>query len=195
MNILSEILSSRVRAEYLKIFFGIHSNEFHLREIERISGFAIGTVRQEAKKLEQLELIIKRVDGNRTYYRANRNHPLFLALHNLVLQTSGLVDVFKESLIDERIRFAFIFGSLAKGTENSESDIDLFVIGNLGLRDLSKLIKNPANILKREINPHVMSITEFQKRIIENEHFVSNVINSPKLMIFGNENEFTKLGK
>ena len=195
MNILSEILSSRVRAEYFKIFFGIHSNEFHLREIERISGFAIGTVRQEAKKLEQLELIIKRVDGNRTYYKANRKHPLFLALHNLVLQTSGLVDVFKEYLIDERIQFAFIFGSLAKGTENSESDIDLFVIGNLGLRDLSKLIKNPANILKREINPHVMSSSEFQNRIIEKEHFVSNVINSPKLMIFGNENDFTKLGK
>jgi predicted nucleotidyltransferase len=195
MNILSKILSSRVRAEYFKIFFGIHSNEFHLREIERISGFAIGTVRQEAKKLEQLELIIKRADGNRTYYKANRNHPLFPALHNLVLQTSGLVEVFKENLIDERIQFAFIFGSLAKGTENSESDIDLFVIGNLGLRDLSKLIKNPANLLKREINPHVMSISEFQKRIIEKEHFVSNVINSPKLMIFGNENDFTKLGK
>ena len=105
-----------------------------------------------------------------------------------------MVDVFKENLIDERIQFAFIFGSLAKGTENSESDIDLFVIGNLGLRDLSKLIKNPANLLKREVNPHVMSISEFQKRIIEKEHFVSNVIKSPKLMIFGNENDFTKLG-
>ncbi len=194
VNILSGILSSKVRAEYFKIFFGIHSNEYHLREIERISGFAIGTVRQEAKKLEQLELITKRVDGNRTYYRANRSHPLFLALYNLVLQTSGLVDVFKENLIDKRIQFAFIFGSLAKGTKNSESDIDLFVIGSLGLRDLSKMIKKPAILSKREINPHVMNITEFQKRITEKEHFVSNVINSPKLMIFGNENDLTKLG-
>ena len=193
MNILSEILSSRVRAEYFKIFFGIHSHEYHLREIERISGFAIGTVRQEAKKLEKLELIIKRVDSNRTYFKANRNHPLFLTLHNLVLQTSGLIDVFKENLIDDRIQYAFIFGSLAKGTENSESDIDLFVIGNLGLRDLSKLIKKPVILLKREINPHVMNIAEFQKRFFENEHFVSNVINSPKLMIFGNENDLTKL--
>lgn len=195
MNILSDILSSRVRAEYFKIFFGIHANEFHLREIERISGFAIGTVRQEAKKLEQLELIIKRVDGNRTYYKANRNHPLFLTLHNLVLQTTGLVDVFKENLIDERIQFAFVFGSLAKGTEHFESDIDLFVIGSLGLRDISKLIKKPSFLLQREINPHVMTIAEFQKRIREKEHFVSNVINSPKLMIFGNEHDFTKLGK
>jgi predicted nucleotidyltransferase len=194
VNILADILSSRVRAEYFKIFFGIHSNEFHLREIERISGFAIGTVRQEAKKLERLELITKRVDGNRTYYKANRNHPLFIALHNLVLQTSGLVDVFKESLNDERIMFAFIFGSLAKGTENTESDIDLFIIGNLGLRDVSKLIKKPANFFKREINPHVMNSTEFKKRIIEKEHFVSNVMNSPKLMIIGNENDLTNLG-
>lgn len=195
MSFLSDILSSRIRAEYFRIFFGIHSNEYHLREIERISGFAIGTVRQEAKKLEQLELITKRVDGNRTYYKANRNHPLFNTLHNLVLQTSGLVDVFKANLIDERIQFAFIFGSIANGTENSESDIDLFVIGSLGLRDLSKKIKNPAILLKREINPHVMTLTEFQKRVIQKEHFISNVINTPKLMIFGNENDLTKLGE
>jgi predicted nucleotidyltransferase len=194
MNFLSEILSSRVRAEYLRIFFGIHSNEYHLREIERQTGFAIGTVRQEAKKLEKLELIVKRVDGNRTYYKANRNHPLFLTIHNLVLQTSGLVEVFKENLNDDRIQSAFIFGSIAKGNEKSESDIDLFVIGNLGLRDLSKMIKKPALILKREINPHIMTVSEFQKRIKEKEHFIFNVINTPKLMIFGNEDDLTKLG-
>lgn len=195
MSLLSDILSSRVRAEYFRLFFGINPNELHLREIERKSGFAIGTVRQEAKKLEKLELIIKRVDGNRTYYQANRSHPLFPALHDLVLQTSGLVDVFKENLIDERIQFAFIFGSIAKGTENAESDIDLFVVGNIGLRDLIKKIKNPAVLLKRQINPHVMTLTEFQKRIKEKEHFVYSVINTPKLMIIGNENDLTKLGK
>ena len=70
----------------------------HLREIERQSGFAIGTVRQEAKKLGKLELILKWIEGNRTYFRANRNHPLYNILHNLVLQTSGLVDVFKEKV-------------------------------------------------------------------------------------------------
>ena len=195
MSLLSDIFSSRVRAEYFRIFFGINYNEYHLREIERQAGLAIGTVRQEAKKLEKLGLILKRVDGNRTYYQANINHPLFLTLHNLVLQTSGLVDVFKKSLIDEKILFAFIFGSIASGTENSESDIDLFVIGNLGLRDLSKMIKKPAVILKREINPHIMPVLEFHKRIKEKEHFVSNVINTPKLMIIGNENDLTKLGK
>ena len=195
MGILSDILSSRVRAEYLRIFFGINSKEHHLREIERRSGFAIGTVRQEAKKLEKLELILKRIDGNRTYFRANQNHPLYNILHNLVLQTSGLVDVFKEHLVVESIQFAFIFGSIAKGTETSESDIDLFIIGNLGLRELSKIIKKPSRILNREINPHVMTATEFKKRVQENEHFISNMINTPKLMIIGNENDLTNLGK
>jgi len=195
MSLLSEILSSRVRAEYFRIFFGINTNELHLREIERQSGFSIGTVRQEAKKLEQLGLIIKRIDGNRTYYRANKTHPLFLALHNIVLQTSGLVDVLNQHLIDKRIAYAFIFGSIAKGTENAESDIDLFILGNFGLRDLSKMIKKPSLILKREINPHIMTITEFAKRFKNNDHFVSNVMESPKLMIIGNENDLTKLGK
>ena len=192
MSILSELLSSRVRAEYLRIFFGINSNEYHLREIERQSGLAIGTVRQEAKKLE---LISKRTDGNRTYYSANKNHPLYTILHDLVIQTSGLVDILKEHLKVEAIHYAFIFGSIAKGTENSESDIDLFIIGTLGLRELSKIIKKPAQILKREINPHVMTIAEFKKRIKEKEHFISNLMDTPKLMIIGTENDLTKLEK
>lgn len=195
MNILPEILSSRVRAEYFRLFFGINSHEFHLREIERQTGFAIGTVRQEAKKLERLELIVKRTDGNRTYYKANKYHPLFSTLHSLVLQTAGLVEIFKSNLKKDSIEYAFIFGSMAKGTDNSESDVDLFIIGNLGLRDISKMLKEPARILNREINPHIMSTLEYDRRAKEKEHFVRNVINSPKLMIIGNENDLEKLGK
>ena len=70
MNILAEILSSKVRAEFFRILFGIESKEYHLREIQRRSDLAIGTVRQEANKLERIGLIKKRGDGNRTYYQA-----------------------------------------------------------------------------------------------------------------------------
>jgi hypothetical protein len=38
VNLLSEILSSRVRAEFFRLLFGIKSNELHLREIERQAG-------------------------------------------------------------------------------------------------------------------------------------------------------------
>ena len=194
MNILAEMLSSKTRAEFFRILFGVEPSEIHLREIERRSGLAIGTIRQEANKLEKLELIKKRKDGNRQYYSANKAHPLYKTIHDLVLKTSGLTEIFRKSLSTDRIKFAFIFGSIASGMENARSDLDLFIIGDIGLRVLSKLINEPGQIIGREINPHIMTEKEFTTRKKEKDHFVTRVLESPKLMIIGNEDEFNRLG-
>jgi predicted nucleotidyltransferase len=194
MSILQEIMNSKVRTAFFKILFGLDSKEYHLREIQRRSGFAIDTVRKEAAKLEQLDLIIKRVDGNRNYYSSNKKHQLYPGIHEIVLKTVGLGDVLKSSLNDISILFAFVFGSIAEGKEKVESDIDLFVISDIGLRKLSSLLSEAARILDREVNPYVISREEFIKRKKEGNHFIKNVVNSTKIMIIGDENEFDRLG-
>jgi len=195
MSILAEILSSKVRAEIFRILFGIHSKEYHLRDIQRQSGLAIRTVSQEVTKLERLGLIQKRQDGNRTYYCANKKHPLYNTIHDLVLKTSGLTDILHQSLSLNSIRFAFVFGSIATGTETAESDIDLFIIGDIGLRAVSKLLKDPCQKIGREINPYILTFEEFNSRKITKEHFVSNVLESNKLMIIGDKDELERLGE
>lgn len=194
MTILSEILSSKSRAEFFRILFGVGLREFHLREIQRQSGLAIGTIKQESEKLHKIGLIIRRQDGNRVYFSANKEHPLYSTIHNLVLKTSGLADLLKKCLESEEIKFAFVFGSVAAGTETANSDVDLFVIGEIGLRVLSSFLKEPVSLIGREINPQLMSLQEFTRRKIDKEHFVTRVLESPKLMIIGSEDEFNQLG-
>ena len=134
MSILSEILSSKVRAEVFRLLFGLNDNALHVREIERRSGFTIGTIQTEMKKLYRLDLVSKRRDGNRLYYSANQQHPVFSEIQALVVKTVGLLDLLKGALDHQKeIRVAFVFGSLAGGSEKAESDIDLMVIGYLGL--------------------------------------------------------------
>jgi predicted nucleotidyltransferase len=195
MSILSEILSSRARAEFFSLLFGIDANELHLRDIQRKSGLAIGTIRQEAAKLERLGLVLKRQDGNRTYYSANRQNPLFGTIHDFVMKTTGLGEMLRHALSVEGVVYAFVFGSVAAGTQNAESDIDLFVIGEIRLRALSKLLKEPTLKTGREINPHSMTVEEFERRMKEKEHFVSSVMESPKLMIIGSEDDLRRLGE
>jgi len=77
MTILSELLSSKVRAEVFRQVFGLNAIALHVRELERRSGFAVGTIQTELKKLHRLDLVLKRRDGNRLYYSANQNHPIF----------------------------------------------------------------------------------------------------------------------
>jgi len=189
MSSLAEILSSKIRAEIFRLLFGTNDKALHLRDIERRSGFAIGTIQGELKKLSKLDLVLKEVDGNRTYYMANKHHPLFNDIHNLVLKTTGLVDVLKDALETQKIQLAFVFGSFASGEESADSDIDLMVVGGLGLRDITRLISNTQEKILRDINPHVYSVYEFIQKYKANDHFVSQVTEGPKIYIIGSEDE------
>lgn len=192
--VLAKLFSSKTRAEFFRILFGLNSGEFHLRAIERQSGLTIGTIRKEAKKLVGLNLIVKRVDGNRTYYQANMTHPIYKTIRELVLKTSGIQEVIKKAFKDQNVDFVFLFGSVVNGNLKPESDIDLFVIGELGLRKTCQILKIPEENIGRELNPHVMSLEEFTQRKKESEHFVTMVLESPILMIAGKEDELRKLG-
>ena len=95
MRLLSEILSSKSRAESFRLLHGVNSAELHMREIERRSGCAIGTVQSELKKLLRLDLVITQKDGNRLYSRTNRDRPLYPDIHALVVKSNGLVDILR----------------------------------------------------------------------------------------------------
>ncbi len=143
----------------------------------------------------RLDLVHSRKDSNRVYYRAKTENPLYPEIRNLVLKTSGLSDVLKSALKDKRIRAAFVFGSLARGEEKAGSDVDLMVIGQLGLRDLSRLLSGIEEKLGREINPHVLRQEEFRRRIRAKEHFVSSIMETSKIFIIGSQREFEAMGR
>ena len=195
MNRLAELLSSRARAEIFRLLFSGTGEELHVREIERRSGLNDSTLRQELRKLVRLELVQSRRDSNRVYYRAKTENPLYPEIRNLVLKTSGLADVLKSALTDKRIRVAFVFGSIARGEEKAGSDVDLMVIGQLGLRDLSRLLSGIEEKIGREVNPHVLREEEFRKRIRAKEHFVSSVMETPKIFIIGSQRELEAMGR
>lgn len=194
MNTLTELLSSRVKAEIFRLLFGAAAHQLHVREIERQSGLADATVRQELRRLSRLGVVEARPDGNRTYYQANRHHPLYPDIRNLVLKTDGLTEVLRDALASAEIKLAFVFGSMAAGTEKAESDIDLIVIGDLSLRRLSKLLSGVALRVGREINPHVFTVEEFLQKKKTKDHFITSVLATPKLFVIGNEDELAAMG-
>jgi len=189
MNTLSQILSSRTRAEIFKLLYGSAEEELHVREIERRTGLNDRTIRQELSKLLKLDLVIDRKDSNRIYYRANKSNPLYPDIRNLVLKSAGMIDLFGIALKDKLIQIAFIFGSISEGKETSDSDVDLFVIGQLGMRAVSTLLSGISERVGREINPHVMNSDELRKRIKEKDHFISSVMKAKKIFIVGTAND------
>jgi len=195
MTDLVDIVSSRVKAELLRLLFGLREPELHLRELARQSGLSLGTVQQELRRLTRVGVVTARKDGNRVYYRANRHHPVHDELRSLVLKTNGLAGVLQQALLDDQIALAFVFGSIARGDTHAESDVDLMIIGAVGLRRLTQLLSGITERLGREINPHVLTPEEFKERKRTGEHFVTSVLASPKLFVKGSEDELAAMGQ
>ena len=194
MSVLHEILSSRVRSEIFRLLFGASDRQLHVREMERRTGLSVATVRQELQKLLRIQLVEAQKSGNRLYYRANKGHPLYPDIRNMVLKTAGMVDILRDALDKEAVKIAFVFGSVASNQEGATSDVDLMVIGNVGLRTLSSWLSGISEQIGREVNPHVINEIEFGQRKRSHDHFITHVLESKKLFIKGNEHDLEAMG-
>jgi len=191
-----DVLFPKRRAEIFRLLFADSSKALHMREIERLSGIAVGALADELASLCDSGLLQQRRDGNRLYFSANPNHPLYPDIHNMVLKTSGLDAQIAQALDGlSGVALAFVYGSFASGTAGPQSDIDLFVVGSTGLRQLTPRLRAATNALGREINPYVTSPETLAKKIKKQDAFIQNVLKSPKRWIIGNDHEFENLAK
>jgi predicted nucleotidyltransferase len=194
MSVLREILSSTGRSEIFRLLFGASDRQLYVREMERKTGLSVATVRQELQKLLRMQLVEAQKSGNRLYYRANKGHPLYPDIRNIVLKTAGMVDILRDALDKEAVKIAFVFGSVASNQEGATSDVDLMVIGDMGLRTLSSWLSGISEQIGREVNPHVINEIEFRQRERSHDHFITRVLESEKLFIKGNEHDLEAMG-
>jgi predicted nucleotidyltransferase len=192
---LKNLFSSEVRILLLNRFLMNEDREFYLRQLSGDFNLSPRHVSLELQNLKKIGLITKRISGNLHYFTINRQHPLFQELKNIFLKTVGLKDIIHKYLISftNRIQFAFIYGSMARGTADSDSDVDLMIVGDISTRQISAEMIKAGNELKREINFSVFNPEEFKTRLVKNDHFVSSLVSESKLFIIGDMNEFERL--
>jgi predicted nucleotidyltransferase len=187
---------SIVFSEYRRRVLGLlllHPDErFHVREIARLTNTTAGTLHRELSKLAQSNVLLREVSGNQVYYQANRNFPIYTELASILKKTSGLVDVLFASLapLAEKIEVAFVFGSVAKGTENLGSDIDVLIIGDIDFTEIVTALYSAQSSLGREINPKIYSREQWKTCLQKQDLFTQEVLNNPKLFIMGTECDF-----
>ena len=189
-----EVIFPKVRAEIMRLLFSDPAKEFHLRELSRLSSLALGTIQQEVSKLSRADLLVARRDGNRLYYRANTGHPIFSELQGIALKTTGLREQLADALAGVRgIEMAFVFGSAAAGTTGAASDVDLLVVGDVGLRALAPKLRPLTSTLGREVNSHVLTRDTLAAKARAGDAFITNVLAAPKMWITGDADELGKL--
>jgi len=189
-----ENIFPKVRAELLRLLFVDPERSLHLRDLARSSGLAVGTIQREIANMRDADLIVERRDGNRLYFRANTAHPIFPELQGIARKTMGLGPQLANALAGlDDIKLAFVYGSYADGTAGAESDIDLFVIGSVGLRQLSPRLRGVADTMHREINPSVVSAASYRDKLKSGDAYIRNVTKGSKLWIVGSDDELERL--
>lgn len=197
LSTLAELFPNPTLVKVLSLFLLHPEKEFYQRGIAETTGNALVQVQRALKRIERTGLVSKTKRANIVYYQADRMHPAFEDLKRVFLKTVALGDVLREALAPsaDKVKLAFIFGSLAQGRETAQSDIDLFLVGELSLRQTTKLLASIVSELGREFNPVVYPPEEFKKKARENHHFITEVIKGPKIWLIGNEDELAKLAE
>lgn len=171
--------------------------DFHVRELARMTGIPAGSLHRELRALAESGLLRKARQGNQVRYRADRDCPVYEELAGIFRKTIGLAGVLHDALADlaDRIELAFVFGSLAVGRQRSGSDVDLFIIGDLSLLEIVEALSEAQGRLAREINPVVMTAETFIARQEADDRFVAGVLDEPKIFVMGNADEFAELAE
>lgn len=189
---IANALFPGTRGAILSATLGHPERSWYLVELARHLRRSPSSLQRELASLVASGILRRTVRGRQVYFQAESRSPVFTELRGIVLKTVGLVDVLRRRLkpFQDQMEWAFVYGSLARGQEQAESDVDLFVVGQLGLAELAAPLRKAERSLDRPVNVTLRTTQELTAKTRSKEHFVNSVLSAPKLFVLGDEDEF-----
>ena len=187
---LSDALFTATQQRVLGCLFGPPGRSFSISELIQTTGAGSGAVQRELARLSGSGLLSVEQLGKQKLYRANPASPIHDELVAIVRKTFGLAMPLREALapLADRLHAAFVFGSVAKGSDTASSDIDLMLVSDeLTYADAMATLHPLMERLGREINPTLYTRAELRKRIAEGNSFVTRVLAQPRLWLIGSD--------
>ena len=194
---IGSTLFNKTRRGLLSLFFVRPEQSFYLRQIVRMAGIGQGASQRELARWVEAGLLLRTRRGNQVHFQANPDSPVFAELKSLAVKTAGVADVLREALagLFDQIVLAFVHGSMASGMDNARSDVDLVVVGAAGFGEVANALRTAHDILGREVNATVYPVREFRAKLRAGHHFVTSILETPKIFLVGDESELKRLGE
>jgi predicted nucleotidyltransferase len=189
-----DALFPAVRQEILAATLLAPEKSWYLSELAAHLGTSPSSLQRELEALANSGILDRTQDGRRTYYGAQTASPVFNELRALLSKTAGIVPVLNSelALLDGKIKWAAIYGSIARGEEQARSDIDLLVVGPVGMKELLPALRRVEQQFGREVNVTRYSEAEFLAKRRDRDHFLNSVLKGKLITIVGSANELEK---
>ena len=183
-----------VRGEVLAATLTQPEKWWYLSELAQFLRTTPSSLQRELKTLVDVGVLQQRREGTRAYFKADTQSPLFPELRGLIEKTAGLLPTLQQALepLWDRIDCAFVYGSVARREEQALSDVDLMVIGSVGLAELAPVLREAESRLGREVNVTNYSVREFRNKVAK-DHFLGEVLRNPKEFLKGNQRDLDKI--
>ena len=194
---LGDALFSRTQQKVLGILFGRPGRSFYASEVIGLAAAGSGAVQRELARLEQVGLVNVTRIGNQKHYQANPGSPVFEELAGIARKTFALAEPLRAALkpVWKKFDAAFVYGSMAKGSDTARSDVDLFVLSDtLTYPDLIRVLDHLRDQLGREVNPTLMSRAELKTMLEQENAFAARVLGQPKIWIKGSIDDLPTRG-
>ncbi|KVL15023.1 nucleotidyltransferase domain-containing protein [Burkholderia sp. MSMB1826] len=197
MTKLGDALFSNAQQPILACLFGRPEQWFHVKELIRLTNLGSASVQRELNRLEKGGLIETRRIANLKQVRAFAGSPIFSELRLIVLKTFGTVEVLREalSLLASEIKLAFVYGSVAQGSDHAGSDVDIMLVSEtLSYGQIMAALEPAERQLGRAVQITQYTPGEFLERKRNNHPFLAEVLRQPKLMVIGIEDDIEQIG-
>ena len=191
---LADALFTPVQQRVLGLLFGQPERRFQSAEIIRLARGGVGAVHRQLARLSASDLVTITRSGNQKHYQARRDSPVFEELHRLIVKTVGVAEPLRQALSPRAraIRTAFVYGSVAKGTDRAKSDIDLMVVSDsLRYADLFETLQAAEAMLGRTVNPTVMTLAQWRAKRARADSFAARVSAQPRVFVIGSDDDLS----
>lgn len=191
MSQIADALFTTTQQRVLGLLYGQPNRSFYTKEILRLTGMGVATIKRELDRMLAAGLLDMTRIGNQHHYQANPHCPIYAELVSIVKKTFGISSALQLALepLKSKIQHAFVFGSVARGNENANSDIDLLIIGNLNFAEVVSVLYPLQEILGREINPKIFDSQEWNRLRQADDAFFRDIMKNPRMDVIGSMNE------
>lgn len=189
---IADAVFTQTQQRVYALLFGQPNRRFFVTELIDLAGMGRGSVQRELAKLATVGLATPSRVGNRVYYQANRDSPIFEDLCAIVRKTVGIECVVKNALkpLTGKLSLAAIYGSVANRTDTAESDIDLLLVSDdLTLESVYSALHPAEKLLGRQFHPLLYKSREYRQRRSNRDGFLAHVLEGPKIVIVGSTDD------
>ena len=190
-NNLLDALLPRTRQNILATLLLSPERRWYLSDLAQHLKVTPSSLQRELASLSEAGVLCREADGNRVYYQANSAFSLLPELQSLFAKTVGLTDQIRDTLEPfwEGIDLAFIYGSVARGERMAQSDVDVLVVGSVGMADLALPLRELEQALQIPVNVTHFTRAEFQDKWRQENHFLRTILHDQKISLKGSEHE------